>query len=122
MKSKQQGNIGIGKAIAYFTQMCCTVSIPLNDAQDYDIVVDIDNALRKVQVKTSRCLDNRGSFRVSLKSDSTYTYKEFDKNSVDYVFIYTIDGKCYLIPSDKITQKTGISVGGKNNLYGEFLV
>lgn len=36
--TKEQGTIGLGKAIAYFTSRGFVVSIPLNDSQDYDLV------------------------------------------------------------------------------------
>lgn len=35
-----QGNLGLGRAIAYYTAHCIPVLIPLNDTQKYDIVVD----------------------------------------------------------------------------------
>ena len=38
--TKEQGNIGLGVAIQYFTQNLYTVSLPLNDSQDYDLIVE----------------------------------------------------------------------------------
>ena len=38
INSKRQGNIGIGAAIAWFTVHGYTVSIPLTDSQDYDLI------------------------------------------------------------------------------------
>ena len=37
--SQSQGNVGMGQAISYYTQKGYTVSIPLNDCQEYDLVV-----------------------------------------------------------------------------------
>lgn len=45
--TKGQGNVGIAAAILYFTKQGCTVSVPLNDSQDYDLVVDLNNELKK---------------------------------------------------------------------------
>ena len=39
--------MALGMTIGYFTKMEYTVSLPLNDAQDYDLVVDIDNVIIK---------------------------------------------------------------------------
>lgn len=38
--NKEKGNSGLGMAIAYFSTRGYTVSIPLNDTQDYDLVIE----------------------------------------------------------------------------------
>ena len=43
--NKEKGNAGLGIEIAYYSANGYTVSIPLNDTQDYDLVVDKDNIL-----------------------------------------------------------------------------
>ena len=53
--NKERGNTGLGIAIAYFTANGYTVSIPLNDTQDYDLVIDKNNELETVQVKATGC-------------------------------------------------------------------
>ena len=40
--NKEKGNSGLGMAIAYFSSNGYTVSIPLNDTQDYDLVIEKD--------------------------------------------------------------------------------
>lgn len=42
-------------AIAYFTSNDYTVSIPLNDTQDYDLIIEKNNVLKTVQVKATGC-------------------------------------------------------------------
>ena len=49
--NKEKGNSGLGMAIAYFSTKGYTVSIPLNDTQDYDLVLEKDGHLKMVQVK-----------------------------------------------------------------------
>ncbi len=53
--NKEKGNTSLGMAIAYFTSQGYTVSIPLNDTQDYDLIIEKNNILQTVQVKSSRC-------------------------------------------------------------------
>ena len=53
--NKEKGNSGLGMAIAYFTTKGYTVSIPLNDTQDYDLVIERCNKLYTVQVKATGC-------------------------------------------------------------------
>ena len=118
-----QGNMGLGKAISYFTSHGITVALPLNDTQGYDLIIDY-NGLQRVSVKTSRFTVNNGkTYNVLLKncggSSGKSKTRYFDNRTCDYVFIYTANGNLYLIPSKVITAKSGIHVGIK---YNEYLV
>ena len=66
--NKEKGNSGLGLAIAYFTTKGYTVSIPLNDTQDYDLIIDKNNELKRVQVKSTGCKTKYGNYQVALKS------------------------------------------------------
>lgn len=66
--NKDKGNTGLGIAIAYYTSNGYTVSIPLNDTQDYDLIVDKDKELKKIQVKSTGCKTKYGNYQVSLRS------------------------------------------------------
>lgn len=50
---RKQGEIGFSDAIGWFGRRGLTVSVPLGDAQAYDLIVDLDGKLARVQVKTS---------------------------------------------------------------------
>ena len=52
MNSKQQGDIGVAMAIAYYTKNEYAVSVPMGDNTLYDLIVDKTRLLR-VQVKTT---------------------------------------------------------------------
>lgn len=47
INSKKQGDIGMCYAMAYFSKIGYTVSVPITDSQDYDLIVD-NGALLKV--------------------------------------------------------------------------
>lgn len=116
-----QGNIGLGKAIEYFTSQGFTVCLPLNDTQKYDLVVDIDNHLQRISVKTSRFKDTNTSYSVLLKNCGGASGKSktrlFDNNNCDFVFVLTADDKMYLIPAREIPAKHSISIGNKYTEY-----
>lgn len=120
-----QGNVGLGKAIEYFTSQQIPISIPLNDTQPYDLVADINGKLSRVQVKTSRFTKSNGkTYEVQLRNcggNRTGTARAvlFNKTSCDYLFIYTASNKTYLIPSDIINETSTINVGIK---YAEYEV
>ena len=118
-----QGNLGLGKAIEYFTSHSIPISIPLNDTQKYDLVADFDGKLQRISVKTTRATDNGKSFSVQLRntggSSGNNKIRPFDKTTCDYIFVYTINEECYLIPSDIINATNSINVGPK---YYDYLV
>lgn len=122
MYQSLQGNLGLGKAIAYFTSKCIPIAIPLNDTQKYDLIADFNGKLQRISIKTSRYSETNGaSYSVQLKNSGgaggKSIIRQFDNTSCDYVFIYTEDEKMYLIPSEIITAKNSISVGNKYNEY-----
>lgn len=105
MNTKDKGNIGIGAAIAYFTSVGRTVSIPLTDSQDYDLVIDYDGVLSKVQVKYTNQKAPSGNYQVGLRSvsgSSRKVYKDLKDSQVDLLFVCTGDFNI-LIPVDVIT-------------------
>lgn len=116
-----QGNIGLGKAIEYFTSLQYTVSIPLNDTQKYDLVADINGKLKRVSVKTSRNKTQYGTYAVNLRNCGGASGKgkvrPFDKTSCDYIFVLTGDDKLYLIPTEVIDSVNSINVGKKYTEY-----
>lgn len=83
--TKMQGNIGLGTAIAYFTRNHYTISVPLNDSQDYDLIVDDGVKLYKVQIKTTRVRTKRNRYQVNLRvcggnSKKNYVHKNRYRN------------------------------------------
>lgn len=119
--SKKQGDAGLGCAIAHFTLLGATVSIPLTDSQEYDLIIDEDSVLKKVQVKTSSYKVNNLSvveLRTKGGNKSGQTITKFDSSKVDYVFVLTDEG-VYLIPSSRVECKSTLTLGKK---YKEYLV
>lgn len=57
------GNAGLSMAIAYFDANGYTVSVPLNDTQNYDLVVDMNGVLKKIQVKSTNNKEAKNSYR-----------------------------------------------------------
>ena len=111
----KQGNVGVAYAIAYYSKLGYTISIPLTDTQDYDLVVDTGNNLLKVQVKTTTCLNKSGNYQLNLRvmggnRSGTGKTKTFDQNNCDIVFAMTEKFEFYSIPRSEITSTTSISL------------
>lgn len=111
--NKEKGNTGLGIAIAYYTSNGYIVSIPLNDTQDYDLIVDKNDKLYKVQVKATSCKTKYGNYQVALKScggTKGKTYKTIINTNIDEVFIVTDNIDIYIIPIKKIYNYTTLNL------------
>ena len=118
--NKEKGNSGLGMAIAYFSTNGYTVSIPLNDTQDYDLVIEKENKLETVQVKSTGCITKKGTYQVSLKScggTKGKTYKTLVDTQVDKLFIINSQRQMYLIPVKEISNKSTLNLCEKYNKY-----
>ena len=118
--NKEKGNSGLGMAIAYFTTKGYTVSIPLNDTQDYDLVIEKSNKLNTVQVKATGCKTKCNIYQVALKScggTKGREYKTVVNTDIDYIFILDAEQKMYLIPKKDIVNKSTINLGKRTEQY-----
>ena len=118
--NKEKGNTSLGIAIAYYSANGYTVSIPLNDTQDYDLIVDKGNILKKVQIKSTACKTKYGSYQVALKScggTKGKTYKTVIETKVDELFILTEDLSIYILPIEEIKNKSTLNICDKYAMY-----
>ena len=94
------------------------VSLPLNDTQSYDLIVEKDNIVSRVQVKTTRYSETPNTYTVQLKSAGGTANKQvrpFDNTKSELLFVLTGNNKTYLIPTKDITAKNH---GSTNKING----
>ena len=120
--SKKQGDVGLGAAIGWFSMQGYTVCVPLTDSQDFDLAVEMEGALRKVQVKTTWRRSRHGVFEVNLKvgggnRSGTGKVKVFDAAKVDLLFVLTDEGTRYLIPSSAVCAGRQLNLGKRYEKY-----
>lgn len=119
----QQGNIGLGAALAYYTSKGFTVLIPLNDTQKYDLVVSSDGkSFKRVSVKTTRRkVNKKGDYGVGLRNtggaSGKSTVRLFDPSTCDVLFVLSYGGNLYEIPTNIITQKNTIVLNSNMSKY-----
>ena len=115
-----QGNLGLGRAIAYYTSQCTPVLIPLNDTQKYDLVIDRDG-LKRVSVKTTQHMAKSGNYEVLLKncggSSGNSKIRHFDNTTCDLVFVVVITGDMYEIPASEISVKGVLTLSSQWDKY-----
>lgn len=118
--NKEKGNTSLGIAIGYYASNGYTVSIPLNDTQDYDLIIDKDNTLKKVQVKSTSCKTRYGNYQVALKScggTKGKTYKTVIETDIDELFILTEDLNIYIFPVSELENKSTLNICKKYRKY-----
>lgn len=115
--TKGQGNVGVAAAILYFAKQGNTISIPLNDSQEYDLIVDIDGKLNKVQVKTTKHITEHGVYKASLVSSGgskREVYHRVCESQCDLLFVLCENYTQYLIPREVFIENTKSINLGKN--------
>ena len=105
MNSKQKGNIAMGECIRYLTNKGYIISIPLNDAQDYDLIVDIEDELKTIQVKYTATKQTSGKYCVDTRTKGHNNYVKEKRKEADYYFITTELFNNYFIPYEIIKDK-----------------
>lgn len=105
LTTKQKGNLTELKCCLAFIEQGYKVSIPYGEDCKYDLIVDINNHLYRIQCKTSRALPNANDgFRFNTRSVviTTHGAKEscYSKTEIDY-FATVYEGKCYLVPVEE---------------------
>jgi len=125
MTNKEIGIKALGKAINFFVNNDYTVSIPLNDTQDYDLIVD-KGRLFKVQVKGTRQLNKSKLSKIPIVTLESMggrvgkVYKTVIDTSVDLLYVYSFATfQQWLIPVSQITSRATLNLDKK---YAEFLI
>ena len=110
MDRKQIGRIGLSMAINYFTIQGYTVSIPINDTQWYDLIVEKNGIFKTVQCKATMTENDA----ISLRSTGGTNGSEYDNvlnhKELDYLFCVNKDLNMWLIPTSEISNGNSIKL------------
>lgn len=118
--NKDKGRTGLAIAIGYYGSKGYTISIPLNDTQDYDLIIDDGIKLQKVQVKCTGYLNEHGAYSVSLRScggTKGTVYKTIKDTDIDILFVFCTNGWMFEIPKKDITCRNSLSLSIKDSPF-----
>lgn len=107
--SKKKGDVGLAMAIAHFTRCGHTVLLPLTDSQDYDLAIDMDGRLQRVQVKATTQRNQSGRTTVGLRllggnTRTNIVHKHGHQLDYDLLFVVNEIGEQYVIPKSVIAN------------------
>ncbi len=110
LDTKQIGNLTELQCITRLYELGYPISIPFGDSEKYDLILDVNNNLYRVQVKHGTMEFNENGepdvLIIKTRWQSGYTktssYKNHKYTKFDCDFIGTFyDGKVYLIPIEE---------------------
>lgn len=103
LTSKEKGNLTELQCMTEFYKAGYKVSIPYGENSRYDMILDVNGHLLRIQCKTSRFVSDEcfifvcRSTRVNSKGTQSIRYT---KDEIDY-FSTFYNGKCYLVPVEE---------------------
>jgi len=119
--NKDQGNIGLSKAIYELQVLGYRISIPFTENQKYDLIVEKDETLYRVQIKTTKQKSRYGIFVVGLRTlggnQSFHTIKKRKKGDYDLLYALTDENISYLIPDEKFDSGNIVSLNESMSKY-----
>ena len=105
---KQIGRVGLSMAINYFTVQGYTVSLPINDTQWYDLIVEKNNQFFTVQCKATQTENDSIDLRSTGGTKGSVYDNVLNHSKLDYLFCVNKDLKMWLIPIKDITTSKQI--------------
>lgn len=101
---KNIGRIGLSMAINYFTVKGYTVSIPMNDTQWYDLVIEKDGTFQTVQCKATQTESGEIDFRSTGGTNGGVYDNLLNHSELDYLFCVNKNLDMWLIPIKDLEQ------------------
>ena len=107
---KQIGRIGLTMAINYFTIKGYTISLPINDTQWYDLIIEKDGIFETVQCKATQTSDGTIDFR-STGGTKGVEYDNLKNHSeLDWLFCVDKDLNMWLFPVKELNNNRQITL------------
>lgn len=113
MDTKYLGNLTELQCATRLYELGCAVSVPFGNSEKYDLIIDWNDTLYKVQVKhANEFIENGEVYAIKFSTrwighnNNGYTAHKYQAEDVDY-FATFYNGECFLIPQSECgTLKT----------------
>ena len=112
MNTKELGNLTELQCITRLYELGCSVSIPFGNSDKYDLIIDVNNKLYKVQIKHSKTYPDGQDDVEYIKfkcvwqrhNANGYSLHQYKPNEIDF-FATFYQGECYLIPQKECSNE-----------------
>lgn len=115
---KVTGRIGLSMAINYFTIKGYTISLPLNDTQWYDLIIEKNGYFETVQCKATMTENSEIYLKSCGGTKGTIYDSVLNHSELDWLFCVNKNLDMWLIPIKDITTTKQITLRtepSKNN-------
>ena len=107
---KQIGRVGLSMAINYFTIQGYTVSLPVNDTQWYDLIIEKNGVFQTVQCKATNTDSKTIDFRSTGGTNGSTYDNILNHSELDWLFCVDGELNMWLIPVKEITTSKQITL------------
>lgn len=101
--NKDKGRAGMAMGIAYFGTNGYTVSIPLNDTQYYDFIIEKDRKFQTVQCKATGSKNNQ-IYIQSTGGTKGKPYSSMLTEKPDLIFCLDSEQRMFIIPIEDLIK------------------
>lgn len=120
--TKRIGNLTELQCAMKLYELNCAVSIPFGNSEKYDLIIDKDDKLYKIQVKHANPhYDELNEIDYIIvkctwegHNREGYTKHKYQANEIDY-FATFFQGKCYLIPQNECSNQKQLRIKKPKN-------
>lgn len=122
MKTKEKGDLAAAHAIGYFMSNGYEVCLPIGDKRPYDLVVEQDGKLLRVQIKYAGYYNGDKKYKAALRTmggnQSYHVAKKYQDSDFDLLFVYVENGRKFVIPWNQLTIRNSLAIeAGKYACY-----
>ncbi len=124
MQPKQKGDVALGFAIQHYLSTGYEVCLPIGDKRDYDLLIEKDNLIERVQVKYAGFYVKKNKCLVGLRitggNQSFHYTKKYSSTAFDYLFVYTAKEQKFSIPWPEVEARSELSI--EHSKYQKYLI
>ncbi len=103
MHTKLKGDIGELAVAGELLRLGWNVSFPYGENLKYDLIVEKQGKMKRVQVKT--VIPKNGALRINCRSSNNWTVVHYNKNDFEVLAVYDLIAQdIYFIPVSKINK------------------
>lgn len=93
MNTSQLGNIGESRVLSEFVKLGVQCYLPYGDGSICDLIIDVNNRLYKIQIKTTEKLNKSGAMEWKITRQDGYhgSRVTYSLNDIDFFCLYCLE-------------------------------
>lgn len=114
MNTKARGDMAVGHAINHYLSSGYEVCLPIGDKRHYDVLIEKDGKIERVQIKFGGLYKKRGKCKVGLRitgGNQSFNYaRNYSDDAFDILFIYTERKEKFAVPWKDVVCRNEITI------------